>query len=181
MWDEIFTRMDVWGFNEKYITSIYIGSLPLEEILFFICIPYASVFIYFILNYLVEKDYLFPHHELISSGLIIILLILGIYHIDKIYTAVTCILLSLYLAYITLKTRPRYMGRFYFAFGVILIPFFVINGILTGAFISEEVVWYNDQANLDFRLGTIPIEDVFYAMLLLLMNVSIYEWLQERH
>ncbi len=153
VWDEIFTRLNVWGFNEKYLAGIYLGSLPLEEILFFICIPYACVFTYFTLNYVMEKDYLFPHHELISSLLIIILLISGIYNTDKIYTAVTFILLSLCLAYITLKVRPRYMGRFYFAFAVILIPFLLINGILTGAFIEEEVVWYNDQASLGIRLA----------------------------
>jgi hypothetical protein len=31
---------------------------------------------------------------------------------------------------------------------------------------------------MGFRIGTIPIEDFFYAMLLLLSNISIFEWLQ---
>ena len=181
IWDEIFTRLEIWGFNDKYVTGIYIGSLPLEEIMFFICIPYACVFIYFVLNYVVEKDYVFPHHELLSFVLIIVLLISGIYNIDKAYTSVTFILLALYLAYLTLQVRPRYMGRFYFSFGVVLIPFFIVNGILTGSFIEDEVVWYNDTANLGFRLGTIPIEDVFYAMLLLLLNISVYEKLLQRY
>lgn len=181
VWDEVFTQMEIWGFNPKYLTGIYIGSLPLEEILFFICVPYACVFSYFTLNYLVKTDYIFPHHELLSSAFIIVLLILGIYFIDKPYTAVTFISLSLFLAFITLKIRPRYMGHFYLAFGVILIPFFIVNGILTGSFIEDEVVWYNDVATLGIRLGTIPIEDAFYAMLLILMNISIFEWLQERN
>jgi lycopene cyclase domain-containing protein len=172
--------MGIWGFNPKYLTGIYIGSLPLEEILFFICIPYACVFTYFALNYIVKRDYIFPHHELLSSGFIIVLLILGIYFIDKAYTAVTFISLALFLAFITLKIRPRYMGHFYLSFGVILIPFFIVNGLLTGSFIEDEVVWYNDVATTGLRMGTIPVEDTFYAMLLLLMNISIFEWLQER-
>ena len=181
VWDEVFTRMEIWGFNPKYLTGIYIGSLPLEEILFFISIPYACVFTYFTLNYLVKTDYIFPHHELLSSAFIIVLLILGIYYIDKSYTAVTFISLSLCLAFITLKIRPRYMGHFYLAFGVILIPFLIVNSILTGSFIEGEVVWYNDVDTLGLRLGTIPVEDAFYAMLLILMNISIFEWLQERN
>ena len=180
LWDEIFTQEKVWGFNSNFVTGLYIGSLPIEEILFFFCIPYACVFTYFTLNNLIAKDHLFPHQELISSGLIILLLISGIYHIDKWYTGITFILLALFLAYQMLKIRPRYMGRFYFAFSFLLIPFFFVNGILTGSFLDSEVVWYNNAHILGIRIGTIPIEDVFYGFLLVLMNIAIMEWLEDR-
>jgi len=179
-WDELFTQLGVWGFNDRYITGIKIGSLPVEEILFFICIPYACIFTYFALNQLIEKDHLFPHQELISSAMILLLLVLGMHDYEKLYTGVTFVALALLLAFIMLKLRPRYMGRFYFAFGVVLIPFFIVNGILTGSFIEEEVVWYNNAENSGIRMGTIPIEDTFYGMLLILLNIMIYEWLQER-
>ena len=180
IWDEIFTRQYIWGFNKEYLTGIYISTLPIEEIMFFICIPYACVFTYFALNYLIEKDHLFPHQELISSALIIVLLVIGARNMEKLYTGMTFISLALLLAFVILQLRPRYMGRFYFAFAIILIPFFIVNGVLTGAWIDKEVVWYSDSHNLSFRLGTIPVEDVFYAMLLMLMNIIIFEWLQER-
>ncbi len=181
IWDEWFTRLGVWGFNPRYLSGLYIGSLPLEEMLFFVCIPYACVFTYFALTHLIKKDYLFPHQELISSVIIILMLLIGMYQIEKWYTGVTFIALGIFLAFQMLKIRPRYMGRFYLAYGVILIPFFVVNGILTGSFIEEEVVWYNNDENLGLRLGTIPVEDVFYGMLLILMNVVIYEWLKEKN
>jgi lycopene cyclase domain-containing protein len=180
IWDEIFTQANVWGFRTVYVTGVYIGTLPIEEILFFICIPYASVFTYFALNHLIEKDLLFPHHELISSALIVVLFVVGATHLEKLYTGVTMILLAFFLSWSVLKLRPRYMGRFYFAYAVVLIPFFIVNGILTGSFIDGEVVWYNNAHNLSIRIGTIPIEDIFYGMLLILMNVAIFEWLQER-
>ncbi len=180
VWDELFTRAGIWGFNPDYLTGIYIGSLPLEEILFFICIPYACVFTYFAMNYLIEKDVLWASHEIITSVLIIFLLVSGLYNIEKAYTATTFMLLAIFLAYELLKRRVRYTGRFYVAFAVILIPFFLINGILTGSFIPDEVVWYDNTHNLGIRLGTIPVEDVFYGMLLLMLNVSIYDRLQSR-
>ncbi|MCS6975098.1 MAG: lycopene cyclase domain-containing protein [Cyclobacteriaceae bacterium] len=179
IWDEAFTRMGVWGFNPRYLTGIYVFSLPIEEILFFICIPYACVFTYFALNYLIEKDYLFPHQEFISFAIVIALFITGIYHLEKWYTATTFLGLSALLALHLHFIRPRFMGRFYFAYAVILIPFFIVNGILTGSWIDEQVVWYNDAENLGMRMGTIPFEDTFYGMLLIWMNVALYEYLKE--
>lgn len=174
-WDILFTEMGIWGFNPQYLSGIYVFNLPLEEILFFFCIPYACVFTYFALSYLVERDYLFPHQELISSVLVVLLLIGGGYFMDRSYTSVTFLATGLFLAYQMLKLKPRYMGRFYFAFGFILIPFFIVNGILTGSFINEPVVWYNNAENLGIRLGSIPLEDVFYGLLLILMSVTLSE------
>jgi lycopene cyclase domain-containing protein len=172
--------MGVWGFREQYITGLRIGSLPIEEILFFICIPYACVFTYFALQHLIEKDVLFPHQELISSALILTLLISGIYNIDKLYTGITFLALALFLAFQMLKLRPRYMGRFFIAYAFLLIPFVIVNGILTGSFIDNEVVWYNNAHTLGIRIGTIPVEDFFYSMLLMLSTISLMEWLEER-
>ena len=67
------------------------------------------------------------------------------------------------------------MGRFYFAYMILILPFFIVNGILTGTGIQDQVVWYNDAENLGVRMGTIPIEDTFYGLLLILLNVVIYE------
>jgi len=54
---------------------------------------------------------------------------------------------------------------------VMLIPFFIVNGILTGSFIDNEIVWYNNDENLGIRLFTIPVEDTIYAFTLILTNL----------
>jgi len=180
IWDEIFTRFGVWGFNEKYLSGVYAGSLPLEEILFFICIPYACVFTFEALNFLVKKDYLGRYQKVISIGLIAISLILGLVYIDKWYTCTSFLGLAVYLFLLQFTWKASFLGRFYFAYMFILIPFFIVNGILTGSWIDDPVVWYNDLENSGVRMGTIPVEDVFYGMLLIVMNVSIFEWLQRR-
>lgn len=179
-WDAAFTAMGVWGFNPQYVSGIYLLGLPLEEILFFFCIPYACLFTYFALNNLVERDHLFPHQELISSLLIVLLLIFGSYYMDRWYTSVTFLLTGGFLALVLLKLRVRFMGRFYFAFAFLLIPFLIVNGILTGSLTAEPVVWYDNTENIGIRIGTIPIEDSVYALLMILMPITIWERLEER-
>ena len=49
IWDEYFTINKIWGFNNDYLHGIYLGHLPLEEVLFFLVVPYACVFIYEVL------------------------------------------------------------------------------------------------------------------------------------
>ena len=57
-----------------------------------------------------------------------------------------------------------------------LIPFFIINGILT----SLPVVEYHPDHILNIRIFSIPVEDAGYFFLLLLMNTTIYENLREQ-
>lgn len=180
VWDEWFTRLGVWGFNEKYVTGMTIASLPIEEVLFFICIPYACVFVYDVSGFLIKRDYLVRSRRAISLGLILISILVGLLHSDKWYTATTFLALAGCLFVIEVVWRAGFLGRFYLSYLIILLPFFIVNGILTGSCIEEPVVWYNNSENLGLRVGTIPIEDIFYGMLLTMMNVSILEWLQHK-
>ncbi len=178
-WDVAFTHAGIWSFNPRYTIGIDLWGLPVEEMLFFICIPYASLFTYFALNHLIEKDHLFPHQELISSIVIVLLLIFGTYFIHNLYTGTTFLVTGMLLAFIWLKLRLRFMGRFYFAYAVLLIPLLIISGVLTGAFLDEPVVLYNDAHNSGIRLGTIPIEDTVHAFLLLLIPITLWEKFEE--
>jgi lycopene cyclase domain-containing protein len=174
IWDEYFTTIGVWGFNDRYLTGLKLGHLPLEEVLFFICIPYACVFTYFALRHLIQKDYLKPYQRKISLILIVALFAIGVSFIGRAYTSTSFLFLALFIAFEEYYRKAEYISRFYFTYIVLLFPFVIVNGILTGSFIEQEVVWYNNDHNLGVRLGTIPIEDMFYGMLLLMMNVSLF-------
>lgn len=179
VWDELFTHMGVWGFNPRFVLEKYAVDLPVEEILFFICVPYACVFTYEAVGHFVKDSHLLARHQhLVARVLAVVLMIAGLLFVTRLYTSVTFISLSVFLFFLEWKLKPNYLGRFFLTFIIILIPFFIVNGILTGSFIDEEVVWYNDAENLGVRIGTIPFEDIFYGMLMLLMNVVIFERLQ---
>ncbi|MFT7666352.1 MAG: lycopene cyclase domain-containing protein [Patiriisocius sp.] len=61
-----------------------------------------------------------------------------------------------------------------------LIPFLIVNGVLTGSFIENEVVWYNNAENLNFRITTIPIEDTIYALGMLLTVFVLLEYFESK-
>jgi lycopene cyclase domain-containing protein len=180
IWDQFFTAMGIWGFNPDYIMGIYLFDLPIEEILFFICIPYACVFTYEAVGYFSKRDHLKSFTNVITGLLILVLLILSVTNTHRWYTFITFLLCALFLIYLHFIAKPTYLGKFYISYLFILIPFVLVNGVLTGTGLESPVVWYNNAENLGIRLGTIPVEDTMYGMLLILMNVSIFETLQSK-
>ena len=182
IWDAGFTQLGVWGFNPRYLTGIYFINLPIEEVLFFICIPYACAFTYESVNIISAKERISENAQLwISDILSACLILAGIINYSKWYTSVTFIATAIFIILLHRVWKVNFMGRFYFAFLFILIPFFIVNGILTGTGIDQPVVWYNDSENLGIRMGTIPFEDTFYGMLLIAMNIALLEYFENKN
>jgi lycopene cyclase domain-containing protein len=175
VWDVIFTSHGVWGFNSNYHLPFLLAGIPLEEMLFFICIPYASIFIHYSLKYFKPSVILSKRATQFFTVLFVLLVVLVLsLNSDKLYTSVnyTLLVFSLLLG---LFFGIDLLRRFYISFLIILVPFFIVNGILTGSFIAEPVVWYNDAENLGIRLFTIPIEDIGYAFNMLFLVVFLNE------
>jgi lycopene cyclase domain-containing protein len=106
-------------------------------------------------------------------------LVAGIIYRDKAYTAFTAFSNAALLLILAWRNVKRL--RIFILSYIAVIPFFLLsNGILTGTGLDAPVVWYNNEENLGIRMLTIPFEDLFYGMLLILMNVAGYEWLRGR-
>jgi lycopene cyclase domain-containing protein len=180
-WDVIFTINGIWGFNPDYFLNTKILSLPLEEWLFFICIPFACVFTHYALLLYFPKMKLGENSsKSIAVGLMLTLVFVLIFNYDKWYTLVN-FSLAIPLTLIVLKYNPKLLQHFFLTFLVMLIPFFIVNGVLTGSWIENQVVWYNNAENLGIRLGTIPVEDSIYAYSMILMSLFFFELLSSRH
>ena len=179
-WDAWFTSMEVWGFNDRYITGINIANLPIEEWLFFIAVPYACTFMYEVLNTYLPNPPLKEIQNKITAALIFLSFILSIVYVDRIYTFTTFSLLSLFLIWHLLINRSDFLGQFYLLFIIVQIPFFIVNGALTGMFTEEPIVWYNNAENMGIRLITIPADDIGYNMLMLLIVITVLEMFKVR-
>jgi lycopene cyclase domain-containing protein len=175
LWDGWFAKTGVWGFNDTYTWPYRINHLPIEEWSFFIIIPYCSVFIYACLKGWMKSEPFssIKHHLTLVAA--IITAIIGIVFHDKTYTLVNCLIASL-LLFINYRLKASYMGFFWLAYLIHLIPFFMVNGILTGAITPEPIVWYNSNEIIGLRLVTIPVEDTIYALTCLLIPINVMEY-----
>lgn len=174
IWDIWFTDMGVWGFNDKYLTGLHISLLPLEEWLFFLTVPFASVFIYECVWYFLPKIKNFKGLSVITMTLGALLIMSALLFRYQAYTFCNFLFGGIFTLYIGWK-NPNYLAKLWTGYFIHMIPFLLVNGVLTGSYLDEPIVWYNNTENLSIRLFTIPVEDTIYALLLLFMNVFFYE------
>ena len=85
------------------------------------------------------------------------------------------------------------MGYFHLSWWILLIPFYIANGVLTGLDfykypfinlqpenITDQIVWYNNDHNLGVRIWSVPLDDFFYGMAMVLLALTVYEKLVKR-
>lgn len=176
-WDIYFTSKGVWSFNEKYIMGVKLVNLPIEEVLFFFIVPYCCVFVYECIRCYFPDLKNKRVGDKVLQGLGIVLLVTGVFLYEKYYTGWTFVFCSgfigiLYFFHSFFKDFDA--TSFLVSFAIILFPFLIVNGFLT----AIPIVVYNNAENLGIRIYTIPIEDIFYGMLLIMMNIAIYEKLR---
>lgn len=188
-WDILFTHWGIWNFNEKYTLSYRWMLLPIEEWLFFLAVPFACVFTFECVRYFKKsapsQTFTRIATAIILAACIMLMWTAGMYELWYTFSATTlCLFLLLFHAY---KKSP-FLGYLLFAWMILLIPFFISNGILTGLHfyeydlintskvdISEAIVRYNNQFNLGIRIWSVPVEDFFYGLAMVLLTVTPYE------
>lgn len=168
VWDIIFTHMGYWFFNPIYNSGIYINKLPLEEYLFFLVIPYACAFSFYAVQFHFPKFKLNAQWTKVLTFLLVaVSVVTALLHQNLTYTFVVFLVLPVILLlsyYFARKVVEYYLA----IYPILLIPFFIINGILTGTGIEQAVFDYSPEVILGIRVFSIPIEDMFYNFSLLL-------------
>ncbi|WP_027381228.1 lycopene cyclase domain-containing protein [Chryseobacterium daeguense] len=180
IWDIWFTKMGVWWFNDRYLLGIRLFGLPVEEIMFFFCIPFACMFTYFCLDKFFNLNWKLLPEKIFVIVSIIVLITLGVFFKEKIYSCFTFFTtaFSMFMLYFVLKSR--WMGRASFIYLVLMPGFLLVNGILTGTGLESPIVNYNPSAFIGFRILTIPVEDTVYGYELILWNIYFFQKFKKR-
>jgi lycopene cyclase domain-containing protein len=170
VWDVIVTNLGHWSFSENYAGTMKIFDLPVGEWLFFIAVPYATIFIYECVRaYTKEKKLVFSRYFFFAIGLIGLLPL--IFFLDKGYTVIDGIVFFLTMALISLLKFEQFQSRWtILALFLSYIPFLIFNGIFT----FLPIVSYSNEAIIGFRVISIPIEDFFYSFSLISLYLFFY-------
>ncbi|MEZ5007222.1 MAG: lycopene cyclase domain-containing protein [Chitinophagales bacterium] len=176
--DIFYTQLGVWGFNPSYHLPFKIYNLPIEEISFFLVVPYACIFIYECLRGYFKIDFGTKQYPILA--IIFVLMIVGfVITFGKLYTSATLLGSIAILGYIYCK-QPQYTSYLLVAYLISIIPFMMVNGFLTGCCLPQPIVWYNDFAIVGIRAISIPIEDFSYSFNLISLNIMAFEYFKSK-
>lgn len=178
-WDVWFTARGVWWFNTDYTLGIVIAGLPLEEMLFFIFIPFSCIFTYYTIDKYYRWEVLSAFNNLLAFVSIIVLSVAGLLNTDKIYTLITAIVTILTLIYLHFIAKAAWLTKASAVFTLLMLGFFPVNGILTGSFLENPIVNYNPKDFLGIRMFTIPIEDAVYGYSQFLLVIYFFKKFQK--
>lgn len=183
-WDIWFTAENIWAFNPQYVLGIYGVNLPIEEWIFFFSVPFACIFIYRCVEYFeLGKNWKTGVFEF-SLVLGLALLTIAVLNHEKRYTAIKLSMAGIgVLAWLYFRGTEN-LNKLWITMAFVEIPFLLVNGVLT----YLPVVTYNPQEFLGIRyvhftgvpLFNIPIEDTFYGMLLILMNIWFFDFFRAK-
>ncbi|MCL1670880.1 lycopene cyclase domain-containing protein [Elizabethkingia ursingii] len=180
LWDVWFTKMGVWWFDTKYTLGIIIAGLPLEEWLFFFCIPFSCVFTYFCLDKFFNFSWVGALNNVIVFLSFILLTVSALLYYERTYTLVTALITLLTVFYLHFIAKSEWIGQATFTYLILMPGFFAVNGILTGSVIESPVVNYNPNEFLGIRIFTIPVEDAVYGYSQFLLNIYFFKLFKNR-
>ncbi|AQW96719.1 lycopene cyclase domain-containing protein [Elizabethkingia anophelis] len=180
LWDVWFTKMGVWWFDTEYTLGIIIAGLPLEEWLFFFCIPFSCVFTYFCLDKFFNFSWAGALNNVIVFLSFILLTVCALLYYERTYTLVTALITLLTVFYLHFIVKSEWIGQATFTYLILMPGFFAVNGILTGSVIESPVVNYNPNEFLGIRMFTIPVEDAVYGYSQFLLNIFFFKLLKNK-
>jgi lycopene cyclase domain-containing protein len=170
-WDIWKTAEGVWGFNSRFAGEFRLLKLPPGEWLFFICVPYACLFILECVRaYFRDVPWRIPRLAVfLAAGVFTATAcwFRGLTYTGTVFLSVAMVLVAMeYLVPATLRSR-----NFWVAIGITYLPFLIANGVLTGL----PIVWYDDARILAIRVGSIPMEDFFYSFSMLALATLVHD------
>lgn len=167
-WDQVVTGW-WWRFNPSYTLGVFLGNLPIEEVLFFCIVPTSCLLVWVNIRNRVHGAWRIPVEVYAAVGL-------GAAATFSVmegwwYTMTVSVLgvgMCVWSAWANHFLRQRAATYW---MGIVVGLTLIFNGYLT----ARPVVLYETAVKSGMMIGTIPIEDVLYGLILVVAVGMIYE------
>jgi isorenieratene synthase len=177
LWDVLVAERH-WWFAEDYTLGPSVLGLPLEEWGFFVAVPFACLYTWEIL---VRGPQGQPHPLLRWAWVAVAALLpLGVWVFlatGREYTGLSLACMGAAASVdVGLRTHLLRRPRTWAYLAVVSLFTVVFNNFLTG----RPIVLYDASYQLDWRVVTMPIEDLGFGLGLMITVTAIYAWLGEQ-
>ena len=171
LWDIVVVKRGDWAFNDQFVGQARIFNLPIGEILFFLTVPYACLFLYEVGVAYIGRAMVLAWPVWASWVLAGIAIIAVVVYRRQGYTVLALGSMAVFLV-AQAMVFPELPGRsdFLFFMGSGLLVFVLFNGIYT----ALPTIFYNQHAIWGVRVFSIPLEDFFYNIAYLGLSLLVY-------
>ena len=73
--------------------------------------------------------------------------------------------------------KVNWIGNLAVVYGILMLPFFIVNGVLTGTGLENPIVNYNPENFMGIRILTVPLEDAVYGYNMIALNLLLFNYL----
>lgn len=167
-----FTFLGVWQVSSNYTTGWHIGNLPVEEALYFFCIPFPLLFCFDYLTGRAKGPV--KRWRGVDLAFIFCLANAAVFFSHKIFGFFVFALLASLLIIAKVIARVKWLSKFYMTCLYSFFPLLVIDNLLIGSLSGKPIIIFNNLAIIGIRIYSVPVEMIFYNMVLILVNLLLY-------
>ncbi len=169
MWDGVVTGY-FWYFNPRFVLGPAVLGVPFEEMLFFITVPVACLFLWVHWHHRISRDVMLPHAPRVLMIVVIAIAVVSVMY-GWWYTlsvgVMGIITVTLDEVYKTHLLRDRSFLAYLLCVGLLTLVF---NWYLT----ARPVVTYNPSVKSGLHILSIPVEDFLYGWTLVTLCCVLY-------
>jgi lycopene cyclase domain-containing protein len=163
LWNIIVSSIGHWRWNPDHVAGMTILTLPIEEWMFFITVPFSSLFIFEAMNVLrTDRNVNIGRIWFIFAAAVFGMA--AFFNLSRGYTAIVSAAAAVFTGIFIFPSVRRMItvnGLIYLAAG--MMTFLIFNSLLTGL----PVLIYGQTSITGIRIGPIPVEDFAYNYVLL--------------
>ncbi len=164
--------MGILTYNYQFTSNIIFRTLPFEQYILHFGFSFCALAVYEFLNNRYPGNSLQKYSLALSNLLLGLCVAFLFFAFDKWYTVLAFSLLLIGLFSIEYIGKLRFMYKAYRLFMLMLIPFYVIYGVL----LASKVIVFNPEELVGLYVLKVPVETTVVFLVSILMSIYMFEF-----